>query len=538
MRNKFVILVLSVSFLTSCFKDKGNYDYTELAEITIENIPETVEVLGNSGHIVINPKVISSLEGEITEDNPNFEFSYRIENGARGEGWLDKSGAWVVNLNPANTMNLDTLAAYEAGTYIGAFIVKDLRTNIETIKTFNIIVSSVTYEGWMVLCNEGNEERVRMDMISVISSDSIATAYDILSPLGLPEVHHARGIGFYPNMINNPNDVIYIMSEEGTYKLDRETFETDESYSIYAVDFIIPPTEPDENIVEYTILDVGWTLYAGAAFCVSTAGNAYAQIFGWSGAAFEYPINTSTRGGDVEFRVAPYVGVSMVRPGNGESALFYDIDNQRFVGWTYGNSADARQTMSALSSEDETRFGWNTGMDLVYMESTRYSNGLVYSVLQDASGNRVVYAINMGGTGFVQEAVYDNLNAPDFDRATAFAFHSQYPFMFYAVDNKVYLYNLATGQPTEVITLDAGKEITLLKFNLYQQLDLTLLNNQSDEFMARQYELMVGTYDSTTGDNNGGNLSFYTINSSGNVEKRTEYDGFAKIVDVVYRERR
>ena len=88
MRNKFVILVLSVSFLTSCFKDKGNYDYTELAEITIENIPETVEVLGNSGHIVINPKVISSLEGEITEDNPNFEFSYRIENAARGEGWF------------------------------------------------------------------------------------------------------------------------------------------------------------------------------------------------------------------------------------------------------------------------------------------------------------------------------------------------------------------------------------------------------------------------------------------------------------------
>ena len=541
MKKYYIItLALSVFFLASCFKDKGNYDYTELAEITIENIPEVVEVLGSSDHIVINPKVTSSLEGEITADNPNFEFKYLIEYGSSGQGWLDDSGAWVVNLNPANTMNLDTLAAYEAGTYTGAFIVKDLRTGVETVKTFDIIVSSVTYEGWLVLCNEGEEERVRMDMISMISSDNYVTAYDVLSPLGLPKVHHATGIGFYPNMMNNPNDVIYIMSKEGTYRLDRETFETDESYSIYAVDFIVPPTDPNENIVEYTILDVGWEYYAGAAFCVSTTGNAYAQLFGTSGAAFEYPINTYERGGDPEFRVAPYVGVSMVRVGNGESALFYDIDNQRFVGWTYGSSADNRQRMFSLEGEDERYFPWSTGMDLVYMESTRYSNGLVYSVLEDASGHRGVYPVNMGGVGFVQATPYTNLNAPNFDKATAFAFHSQYPLMFYAAENKVYLCNLGTNQTTELtnVVLNAGEEVTLLKFNLYQQLDLTLLNNQSDEFMARQYELIVGTYDSSLG-NDGGRLAFYKVNSSAStVEKRVEYDGFAKIVDVVYRERR
>ena len=42
-------------------------------------------------------------------------------------------------------------------------------------------VTSSTYEGWLVLCNEGEEERVRMDMISVISADRIEPAYDLLS---------------------------------------------------------------------------------------------------------------------------------------------------------------------------------------------------------------------------------------------------------------------------------------------------------------------------------------------------------------------
>lgn len=79
MRINPIILFLFVFSFCSCFDDKGNYDYHEVAEITIENIPEVVEVLGNSDHIVVNPKVVSSLEGEIGKENANFEFSYKIE---------------------------------------------------------------------------------------------------------------------------------------------------------------------------------------------------------------------------------------------------------------------------------------------------------------------------------------------------------------------------------------------------------------------------------------------------------------------------
>ena len=40
-------------FLFGCFDDKGNYDYQKVTEITIENIPEVIEVLGNSDHIIV-----------------------------------------------------------------------------------------------------------------------------------------------------------------------------------------------------------------------------------------------------------------------------------------------------------------------------------------------------------------------------------------------------------------------------------------------------------------------------------------------------
>ncbi|MFR4039041.1 MAG: hypothetical protein ACLTZT_15745 [Butyricimonas faecalis] len=48
-----------------------------MAEITIENIPEVIEVLKRGSHCR-KPK-ITSLEGEILGDNVNFEFDYKIE---------------------------------------------------------------------------------------------------------------------------------------------------------------------------------------------------------------------------------------------------------------------------------------------------------------------------------------------------------------------------------------------------------------------------------------------------------------------------
>ena len=530
----FIICSLALA-LSACFDDKGNYDYEEITELNIENIPELIEVLGNSDQIVVTPKITSPVEGEILDGNPNYEFTYKLEK--KTGGTLQQGQQWV-KINQNNSLNVDTIAAFPAGTYIVWFSAKDLRTGIEATKTFDIKVTSPTYEGWMVLCNEGKEERVRLDMISAISATRIVPAYDLMPSLGLPEVKHATGVGFYPNVYAS-GDVIYLMSEEGTFKINQNTFQTNKSWNINLVDFIIPPTEG--SVVEYKTLN-GGSMYGGLAnFCITNAGDAFVQVLGNSGAAFEKPINTSIRGGKPEYKVAPYVGISMARPGNGASALFYDTDNKRFVGWRDKGNSNAKQTLTPLTDPENPKFSFNTGMELVYMESTRYSGGLVYSILQDKAGKRVIYGINMAGNGFSQESLYENLNAPDFDKATAFAFHSKFPYMFYAVKNKVYLHNLGTNTtyPMDEIKLGSTEEVTMLKFNLYQQTSLDFLNNQTDEFMERQYELMVGSYDNASKDDNGGKLGFYPVNGINNsISKRTEFNGFAKIKDVVYRERR
>ena len=72
---------------------RGNYDYRDMADITIENIPEVIEVLGNSDHIIVSPKVVSSLDGEVKEGMPIS--SSRIKLRKSGERWWPDRSGWI-----------------------------------------------------------------------------------------------------------------------------------------------------------------------------------------------------------------------------------------------------------------------------------------------------------------------------------------------------------------------------------------------------------------------------------------------------------
>ncbi|MDR1274123.1 MAG: hypothetical protein LBK12_06195, partial [Odoribacteraceae bacterium] len=512
---KKLIPYLLIPFLAACFEDKGNYSYREVADLTITGIPEIIEVMANAERVVVRPTVTSSTGEVIAADDPNFSFLYLT-------GRLDTL---------ARTMEIDTAANFRTGVYNCWFVATDNRTGLAASATFTLSVSSTIYEGYMVLCNEGSDERARLDMVSRISASNIVVAHDLMSALGLPNVHHATRIGYHMEAYSGFSEAqIYLLTREGGYSLHENTFLTSELREIKNVMFLATLPEDEHIISYYPLFNAGVSGNARAIFAVSDAGNVYAECPVRYDAAFDSPINTPTLLGNPEYRVAPFVGFSMAN--NGTRALFYDIDNKRFVGWSYGSTEAVRKVMTPLADPAGALFSFQTGMELLHMEGTRFSGGLVYALLKDAAGKRVIYGINMSGNGFAQESKYENLNAPDLDQATAYAFHSQYPYMFYAAGNKVYLHNLGTNTtyPLSTVDLGASEEVTLLKFNFYTWEQF--LVDQSAEFLARQFELIVGSYDNAAPDVNGGKLGFYPVDGANNVSKRVEYTGFARIADV------
>lgn len=526
---KYIISLTAVIMflLTSCYEDKGNYSYSEVEKIEI-TLPDNITAMSRAEYITFSPIIISSINGTIAADNANYEFGCKInyvhENSETGatEQWLD--------MNPEKKKDINFFADVPAKTYPIWYSVTNKQTGVTTNVRGTVKVLSSTYEGWMVLSNVGTDNKARLDIISKDSKGNTVVAVNILGE-NAPKINDATAIVMNPSLYYN-GESIYLMSHTGGYKLDVETLQTTEANNLKMTEFILPSTPGAP--VSMLVVNAGGTAGPISRMCVTDLGNAYAITSNNAGASFEYPMNADAVGADPTFKVSSMTGTSMARPGNTTCVLLYDETNKRFVGWDY-NAVDKKLLMSLNDPEENKKFSFRTGMTLVDMESTRFSDGLVYSVLQDDRNKRHIYGINLSGSKFTQESIYENITAEHFNDATDYAFHSQYPFMFYSYGNKVYFYNLGTGATKEVVTLDAGETITKLKFNLYVNMVLADLNDQSEEFMARQFQLIVG---STTNEENGGAVRFYSISTTGEVKQVDEYKGFGKVVDVTYRERR
>lgn len=127
------LLLLTVG-LSSCYKDKGNYDYSYLPRPVISGIPENCTAYVNT-----------RLQIPVTVEWPDGELK-------------DVSYEWRVNNEVISTeKDLDVKVNLEVKPRQYAdFSVIDNESGIRTMKTFNIDVTTELASGWFVLSNEAD----------------------------------------------------------------------------------------------------------------------------------------------------------------------------------------------------------------------------------------------------------------------------------------------------------------------------------------------------------------------------------------------
>lgn len=529
-----IATAVAACLLTACTQDLGNYEYEEKAVVTIDLVDQ-ISVLANAEYIDVDPVITSSLEGVISADNPNFDYSFRYKN---------SDGDWV-ELDTLHTQRVHALAKMSIGQYPCWYAVTDRRTGVRysTVVNVNVVVS--TSEGWMLLCDQPGDHTVRLDMLAQISMDRIMPVYDINLYSQIAPLHHATQIATFFNRRGTINDKIMLLSEEESYILDNTYLTINSAYGIKNSLFVMAPAD---HIVSFAGVPYASDINHQALLAVSKEGNAFV----WNpndvgGGAFEDPVNTSHRGDAPEYRVAPWIGVSTMRGkglGGYGVALLYDIDNHRFVGWDGSRGSSEYQTLAPIPDSGDQMFSYSTGsMELLAMANTGFSNGTTYCIMQDGK-QRHIYGINVADRTFSQQACWRDVQTPGFADATVFCAHSQYQTLYYGTRNKVYAYNPATGYCAAAITLPEGEEVSCIKFCTYDNPGIELLTGglpaaQAEEFTARQYELVVASYDTTATDGNGGHLRFYQSTSPGTqmtLKPGWDYSGFGRIKDIAYKE--
>lgn len=161
MKKIISLSALFIVFFASCMKDKGNYKSTEVDRVQISGIEE-VYLLELGERLQIKPEVKKETQGTFDSE----QYSYQ----------------WFVNGNTedtfATTKELDLESSgMSLGSYWFLYRVTDKVSGVFSEASFNVEISTATFEGWLLLCDteDGNS---RLDMVSRFGSE-----YRVYNPL-------------------------------------------------------------------------------------------------------------------------------------------------------------------------------------------------------------------------------------------------------------------------------------------------------------------------------------------------------------------
>jgi len=144
MKNKYLYIILIAGILSSCFKDKGNYVYTEHEEITVTGIAASYDKISLVDRITIDPSISSN--------KPGAEFKY----------WWGIYETSVQGAVPkvdtiARTKAIDYLVTQPAKGWVLVFGAKNIKTGYTKIVTSSINVITQFTRGWYVAKTEAGK---------------------------------------------------------------------------------------------------------------------------------------------------------------------------------------------------------------------------------------------------------------------------------------------------------------------------------------------------------------------------------------------
>ncbi|WP_439183868.1 PKD-like family lipoprotein [Carboxylicivirga taeanensis] len=379
MKKYLYIVFVSVSLLTSCYKDEGNYDYREINELSLEGIELSYDI-DLDDTLKITPQLIGTLY------NDTSQFTYR----------------WEINRSVvAESLNL-AYRVKSLGNKLCRFIVHDKETEVETAQSFDLNVSSATAgDAILVLSNYKNRAELSYKRIDRDGTVFVPNYY--LNRTG-------EELGINPKSLHRSYfsfgglSGLQVLTEEGLRCLDHNTLDKYESGDFIDESFFLnyTPVYPVPEMPGFKVESVDhiigmWNFnpYGGinrATYMSMVSGGRYYYGYwtGWTKSV--YVAMESELGGQlspVTFSAyrkpdlpAPDYAGSLVFAGY-KVSLYTLLFDKSFGKFMYSYSGGQPRTIAAL---EENIY---SGLDLIYGTHTSQYNNCV-AVLANASTAKMI----------------------------------------------------------------------------------------------------------------------------------------------------
>ena len=135
-----ICLLLLITGISSCYKDKGNYDYDALLEITIDSIRESYTSYALIDTLRIHP--------EISPANSEYEYWWGVYE-TNVQGYAPQLDTLYY------TRDLEMPMTLSPGTYSLVFCAKEKSTGIAALTRADLTVVTTLSKGWYVLRSQG-----------------------------------------------------------------------------------------------------------------------------------------------------------------------------------------------------------------------------------------------------------------------------------------------------------------------------------------------------------------------------------------------
>ncbi len=498
MRNLgyILLLMLLMSNLSSCFNDKGNYDYIEIQEAVIKAIPGVTD---NGNRLVCleneQIKLKPELEFKAGSTAEDYEFIwFRFPKKPQGT-----SGHYEQADTLAMTQNLDYKIVNSPRDYWVVYKVIHKKTHALSEQKFEFIISAVN--GWIVLDEDGNghgDLQIIRDKDIVSGGDGRVINNYYSQNNGGNKIHNGRFIA-YCNYLTN----MYIYSEQGAYILDASTYieRPDKSYadlfsSVVSLDVINPQAEYYDRsggntevlVNDYKIYKVSYRMMGQTQFTEAT--------------------------GVGEYKAAPSIAPIRVA-GSSNCAVLFDMLNNRFLTiGTWGNLA-APASASGVFNIGAVNPEW----EYIYLGEGK--DGETCLVMKDDTGIRYLLRANLVSKEPVAVACVNLEKLPDIKESAYYAFGIRGEFMFYATHSKVYTWRFGKETASDFLSVADGEEIVGMK--LYNNPDDNSMNGKI-LFIATRKEGKGKIYKVLFNEMNGMPLAAPKV-----------YSGFGIIKDMFYK---
>jgi hypothetical protein len=459
-----ILLTVCWGMLTGCYKDKGNYQYHDLNNITT-NLSDTTISIFQLDTLRIHPEVKQSIP-----DKEGLEYEWVM--------YADILTP-LTRRTLSNTRNLDALIVEGPGPYVLNLYIRDKSTGVTTIVEQHIKVVSALNEGWLVL--EDGSPQADISIITPVD----AVFHHIYSKIN-PEIPLPQGTHHLYVFERRNSQIIYILSPAGGTQVDYSTFMTIGKFKDWF--YVAPEAKPQL----YMPFDGGEVLLNdGRPFCMSL----YVPP--------PYKLSLAPAG---HYYMAPFDLKSMYGP------VLYDTISQRFI----AQDAFTFDLINFSNGEVTDAFNMNNiGKHMQYAENGPGYDQSYAFFKNNNNDSMFVYTFTNSGPYSTPGTAAPIGTAPGIKDAGIFRMSKLLPHLYYASNNKIYLYDIPAAAARVTYSFPAGTVIRSMK--------TTDDNNQ----------LIVATYENTAG-----KVYYFNISATGDFERNNYskvFGGFGLINDLAYK---